>query len=110
MFDGIETEYRLSIGRYSILFDTTEYRLLLDTRYQYRPNPSAELSWCRSVLVLKCPATKAVKNGVRGNADVQKTGINAGCHPAFYTQQHPVNVRGCGKRKVGKCMSVTEAN
>jgi len=30
LFDGIETEYRLSIGRYSILFDTTEYRLLLD--------------------------------------------------------------------------------
>ena len=42
MFDGIETEYRLSIGRYSILFDTNEYRLLLDTRCQYRPNPTLE--------------------------------------------------------------------
>jgi len=31
LFIGIETEYRLSIGRYSILFDTSEYRLLLDT-------------------------------------------------------------------------------
>jgi len=34
---------RPSIGRYSILFDTTEYRLLLDTRCQYRPNPNLDL-------------------------------------------------------------------
>jgi len=44
LFDGIETEYRLSIGRYSILFDTTEYRLLLDTGCQYRPNPTKKLA------------------------------------------------------------------
>ena len=35
-----------------------------------------------------------------------KAGINVGCHPALYTQQHPTNIRGCGKHKVRKCMSV----
>jgi len=52
LFIGNETQYWLSIDRYSILFDTTVHRLFLDTRCQYRPNPRIMRIHSRSLLLL----------------------------------------------------------